>query len=51
MQALYDRIMKEGRSIDNASLGMVELCRQSGATIEGMGFLVEKAFENGRYER
>lgn len=32
----------------NAGLGMIELCRQSGATIEGMGFLVEKAFEKGR---
>ena len=32
----------------NAGLGMVDLCRQSGTTIEGMGFLVEKAFENGR---
>ena len=32
----------------NAGLGMVELCRQAGTTIEGMGFLVEKAFENGR---
>ena len=32
----------------NAGLGMLDLCRQSGTTIEGMGFLVEKAFENGR---
>jgi len=32
----------------NAGLGMAELCRQAGATIEGMGFLVEKSFENGR---
>lgn len=31
-----------------AGLGIVELCRQAGATIEGMGFLVEKAFEHGR---
>lgn len=31
----------------NASLGVIDLCRQAGATIEGMGFLIEKAFQAG----
>ncbi|MBP5228652.1 MAG: xanthine phosphoribosyltransferase [Bacteroidales bacterium] len=29
--------------------GIVDLCNQAGATIEGMGFLVEKSFEGGRH--
>ena len=32
----------------NASKGVIDLCKQSGATIEGMGFIIEKAFQNGR---
>ena len=32
----------------NAALGLAELCRQAGAVVEGMGFLVEKAFQGGR---
>lgn len=28
--------------------GAIDLCRQAGATIEGMGFIIEKAFQNGR---
>lgn len=31
----------------NASRGVIDLCRQAGATIEGMGFLIEKAFQMG----
>jgi xanthine phosphoribosyltransferase len=31
----------------NASLGILELCEKSGATVEGMGFIIEKAFQNG----
>ena len=31
----------------NASLGVVDLCKQAGATIEGMGFIIEKAFQKG----
>lgn len=31
----------------NAAMGMVELARQAGATIEGMGFIIEKAFQGG----
>ncbi len=31
----------------NASLGMLDLARQTGATIEGMGFIIQKAFQNG----
>lgn len=31
----------------NASLGVIDLCRQAGAHIEGMGFIIQKAFQNG----
>jgi len=31
----------------NASKGIMDLCRQAGATIEAMGFIIEKAFQNG----
>lgn len=31
----------------NAALGMVDLANQAGATIAGMGFIIEKAFQNG----
>ena len=30
----------------NAAMGMVELAEQSGAGIEGMGFIIEKAFQD-----
>lgn len=33
----------------DAALGVIDICRQAGATIEGMGFLIEKKFQNGRY--
>ena len=32
----------------NAGCGIVDLCRQAGATIEGMGFIIEKEFQHGR---
>lgn len=32
----------------NAAMGMVELAEQSGAVIEGMGFIIEKAFPRWR---
>ncbi len=32
----------------NAALGLAELCRQAGATVQGFGFLVEKSFQGGR---
>ena len=32
----------------NAAMGILDLCRQAGATIEGMGFLIEKEFQRGR---
>lgn len=32
----------------NAALGMADLCAQAGATLVGMGFLVEKSFQGGR---
>lgn len=31
----------------NAALGMIDLARQVGATIEGMGFIIEKGFQGG----
>lgn len=33
----------------NASIGILDLCRQAGATIEGMGFLIEKEFQGDRH--
>lgn len=32
----------------NAAKGMVEIARQAGATIAGMGFIIEKGFQHGR---
>lgn len=32
----------------NAGRGIIDLCRQAGATIEGMAFLIEKEFQHGR---
>lgn len=32
----------------NAGMGIIDLCRQAGATIEGMAFIIEKAFQHGR---
>ncbi|MBQ2490193.1 MAG: xanthine phosphoribosyltransferase [Muribaculaceae bacterium] len=32
----------------NAGSGIVDLCRQAGATVEGMGFIIEKEFQHGR---
>ena len=32
----------------NAGLGIIDLCRQAGATIVGMGFIIEKGFQHGR---
>jgi xanthine phosphoribosyltransferase len=31
----------------NASMGVIDLARQAGATIEGMGFIIQKAFQSG----
>ncbi|MCC8071078.1 MAG: xanthine phosphoribosyltransferase [Bacteroidales bacterium] len=31
----------------NAAMGILDLCRQAGATVEGMGFIIEKAFQKG----
>ena len=32
----------------NAGLGIIDLCRQAGAEIVGMGFIIEKEFQQGR---
>lgn len=32
----------------NAALGVIDLIKQSGATLVGMGFIIEKAFQDGR---
>ena len=31
----------------NAALGIIELAKQAGAHIAGMGFIIEKAFQDG----
>ncbi|HIU38846.1 MAG TPA: xanthine phosphoribosyltransferase [Candidatus Limisoma intestinavium] len=31
----------------NAAMGMLDLARQAGATVEGMGFIIEKGFQGG----
>lgn len=31
----------------NAALGIIDLVEQAGVTLEGMGFLIEKGFQNG----
>lgn len=31
----------------NAAFGLIDLIRQSGATLAGMGFIIEKTFQNG----
>lgn len=31
----------------NASMGVIDLAKQAGATIEGMGFIIQKAFQKG----
>ncbi len=32
----------------NAAKGIIDLCRQGGAELVGMGFIIEKAFQHGR---
>ncbi|AGB28969.1 xanthine phosphoribosyltransferase [Prevotella dentalis DSM 3688] len=32
----------------NAAKGIVDLCQQAGAKLEGMGFIIEKSFQHGR---
>lgn len=32
----------------NAAKGIIDLCKQSGAELVGMGFIIEKAFQRGR---
>ena len=34
----------------NAALGIIDLVEQAGATLEGMGFLIEKGFQSGGKE-
>ena len=34
----------------NAAKGIIELVKQAGATLEGMGFLIEKGFQSGGEE-
>jgi xanthine phosphoribosyltransferase len=31
----------------NAAMGIIDLAHQAGATIEGMGFIIQKAFQSG----
>lgn len=32
----------------NAAKGIADLCKQAGAKLEGMGFIIEKSFQHGR---
>ena len=32
----------------NAAKGIIDLCRQAGCELVGMGFIIEKAFQHGR---
>ena len=32
----------------NAAMGIIDLVRQAGAQLVGMGFIIEKAFQHGR---
>ena len=32
----------------NAGLGILDICQQAGATLVGMGFIIEKEFQHGR---
>ncbi len=32
----------------NPARGIIDLCKQAGANLEGMGFIIEKSFQNGR---
>ena len=34
--------------MSNAAMGVLDLVKQSGAKLEGMGFIIEKAFQKGR---
>ncbi len=35
-------------AMGNAALGVIDLAKQCGATISGMGFIIEKGFQGGR---
>jgi len=41
---IIDDFLAEG----NAALGLIDLCRQAGAEVVGVGVVVEKGFQNGR---
>ena len=48
--AIYkEYLTADDQAFGNASIGILDLCRQAGATIEGMGFLIEKEFQGGRH--
>ncbi len=34
-------------ALGNAALGVLDLAKQAGATVAGMGFVIEKSFQNG----
>lgn len=40
---IIDDFMAHGQ----AALGLIEICRQAGATVEGIGIAIEKGFQNG----
>ena len=45
----YDRVLfiDDFLANGNAAMGIIDLITQAGATLEGMGFLIEKGFQSG----
>lgn len=41
---IIDNILAKGDSV----LGMIDICQQAGATVEGVGIVIEKSFQEGR---
>ena len=46
----HDRVLfiDDFLAYGNAGNGIIDLCQQAGATLVGMGFLIEKEFQHGR---
>ncbi len=42
---IIDDFLANGEAV----MGMIDLCHQAGATVEGIGIVVEKGFQQGRH--
>lgn len=42
---IVDDFLANGEAV----MGMIDLCHQAGATVEGIGIVVEKGFQQGRH--